>query len=101
MEQLNRQEYDCCNYCKYFQPMGENSGVCSNSLLGKLQTSHVFYYSHCIVGCFHTIHNHYNVDSPEYIQEYKKALSVRRRLRTDIYYYRNNYYPMSILDNRW
>ncbi len=91
MEQLNP-SYDCCNYCKYFKVINGNfeaystSGICCNPLfpIGKGQSSHVFYYS-CIAGCFHTIHNHYNVESPEYIQEYKKTLFVRRRLRTDIF----------------
>lgn len=102
MGQLERPLYDCCNYCKYFQTENENIsagyGVCKNSLLGRGQPSQVFFHSSCIVGCFHTIHNHYNIESPEYIQEYKKALCARYHLRTDIFYYKNN---IQDIDNKF
>lgn len=95
LKQLNRPEYDCCNYCKYFHPADGITGVCENSLLGRGQKNCEFYHSNCLVGCFHTIHNHYNVESPEYILEYRKALYYRSHLNTIIFYHKqwSTHYP--------
>ena len=102
MGQLNV-SYNYCNYCKYFRATNVTTGICENSLIGRGQKCYEFYHSGCIVGCFHTIHNHYNIDSPEYISEYRKALFYRGHLKIDSFYHKqwSTYYPRTPwLNNR-
>lgn len=97
MEQLNSL-YNCCNYCEYFQPTNDMSGVCNHPLLRRVQTHLVLYAENCVAGCSHTIHNHGNIESPEYLQEYRKAMFLRRHLKTDILCHNlwNNYVTTAI-----
>lgn len=92
---LNTNPMRCCNYCVNFLPLSNSPdsyicGVCHN-YDGAPTALSPFSYSKCPfdrVACprnfKHTIHNHFNLESPEYIKEYRKALKARWCLHSDI-----------------
>ena len=96
--QLKTNPVKCCNYCVNFLPSTNSPdsnicGICHNYDGAPTMLS-PFSYCKCPfdkVACLknfkHTIHNHFNLESPEYIKEYRKALDARWSLQSDILKY--------------
>ena len=82
-------KYHCCNYCDYFQPMGKGlmgQGTCTRT--GDRFRSEFFDNGkYCITEFKKTIHNHFNVESPEYIKEYTDTKNIKYKLEQDIHWY--------------
>lgn len=89
-------KYHLCNYCEHFRPgnfsrSDDRRGVCHRSdcypSIGVYSTNFLWTRG-CITNFKHTIHNHFNVESPEYIEEYKAAKTIEHQLNMDMFKYR-------------
>ena len=89
---LDRYRY--CNYCKYYKavPGFLSRGYCSSPrpVLANRGYGLVFFESNACDDNFEmTIHNHFGLDYPEYLEEYKIAYRIKEALRWDMICLRN------------
>ena len=84
------ERYRYCNYCKYFQPLGDCSdeGHCNHPSKQRKYISTYFtrrfFDDKCENEFEMTIHNHCNVESPEFIKEYHSSKMTGYSLRMSV-----------------
>ena len=94
--------YKCCNYCKRF--IGDDN----SSSIGLCYHPDSFIYSYSSQSFFHpackhfvpSIHNAYNLESPEYAKDFMHAFICRSSIKQDTYLYKDINFTVE-LSKRW
>ena len=88
MDKDTAEKYRYCNYCKYFSPYFSVNGAGECTRVSIYDAGTYFDRIACWANYEMTIHNHFGIDYPEYIEEHCDAEHIRNALHNSIAWYK-------------